>query len=61
MVHVAYKTSTEGNLATTIDVLNCVCFDTGDPFPGNYPMDIFTHIINIQGYLLRCYFYLSLD
>lgn len=69
---VGYKTSTEANLAITINILNCVCFEPGFPFPGNYPMDMDmygdisygyrlhmeTHVINIQGHLLQCYLYL---
>lgn len=38
-----YKMSSEGNLAVTINVLNCVYFDTSVPFPGKVPVDKLTH------------------
>ena len=41
---VSHKAFTKGNLAITIKFFFiCVHFSTAVSFPGNYPMDIFTH------------------
>lgn len=54
MVGMGHKTSNKGNLAISINFFNYVCFDTAAQILGNYPMDMFTHIINILGPLLHC-------
>lgn len=50
LMGVSHKTSTEGNLAKTIKFLN-LYINSAVLFLGNYPMDIFTHIINMKDIL----------